>query len=97
MEWIISGYVSISNIIGYPPSVAVDGTPQTDFMDAWSNVVEVGAVRSVDLISGGIANDTDAGVTYTVTDLVGNGDGDGDVEEVELPYVATSLSDILQR
>ena len=60
----------------------IDGTPQTDFMDAWSNVVEVGAVRSVDLISGGIANDTDAGVTYTVTDLVGNGDGDGEPNQV---------------
>ena len=56
----------------------VDGTQQTDFMDAWNNVVEVGAVRSVDMISGGIANDTDAGVTYTVTGLVGNGDGDGE-------------------
>jgi len=55
-----------------------DGSSQTDFMDAWSNVVEVGAVKSVSLISGGLPIDTDANVTYTVTDLVGNGDGEGE-------------------
>ena len=56
----------------------IDGTAQTDFMDAWSNVVEVGAVKSAQLISGGLPVDSDAGVTYVVTDLVGNGDGDGE-------------------
>ena len=56
----------------------IDGTAQTDFMDAWSNVVEVGAVKSAQLISGGLPVDSDASVTYTVTDLVGNGDGDGE-------------------
>jgi hypothetical protein len=54
----------------------VDGTEQTDFLDAYNNVVEVGAVRSIQLISGGIPVDTDAGVTYTCLDLLGNGDGD---------------------
>jgi hypothetical protein len=56
----------------------IDGTGQLDFMDAWNNVVEVGAVRSLDFISGGIANTGDAGVTYTVQGLVGNADGDGE-------------------
>ena len=56
----------------------IDGTPQIDFMDAWSNVVEVGAVKSAKLISGGLPIDSDANVTYTVTGLVGNGDGDGE-------------------
>ena len=56
----------------------IDGSAQTDFMDAWSNVVEVGAVKTVSLISGGLPVDTDANVTYTVTDLVGNGDGEGE-------------------
>ena len=27
----------------------IDGTAQTDFMDAWNNVVEVGAVKSVSI------------------------------------------------
>lgn len=56
----------------------VDGTAPTDFMDAWNNVVEVGAVKSIVLVSGGIPVDTDANMTYTVTGLVGNGDGEGD-------------------
>jgi len=56
----------------------VDGTQQIDFMDAWNNVVEVGSVKSIRLISGGIPVDTDANVTYTITGLLGNGDGDGD-------------------
>ena len=56
----------------------VDGTQQLDFMDAYNNVVEVGAVKSIVLVSGGIPVDTDANVTYTVTGLVGNSDGDGD-------------------
>jgi len=56
----------------------IDGSSQIDFMDAWSNVVEVGAAKSVALLSGGLPIDSDAGVTYTVTDLVGNGDGDGE-------------------
>tara|TARA_Y100000004_G_scaffold191439_1_gene250242 strand:- start:564 stop:1232 length:669 start_codon:yes stop_codon:yes gene_type:complete len=56
----------------------IDGTAQIDFMDAWNNVVEVGAVKSVSLVSGGIPVDSDANVTYTVTGLVGNGDGDGE-------------------
>lgn len=60
----------------------IDGTGQTDFMDAWNNVVEVGAVKEVSLISGGIPNDSDANVTYTVTGLVGNGDGDGEPNQV---------------
>ena len=51
-------------------------------MDAWNNVVEVGAVKEVSLISGGIPNDSDANVTYTVTGLVGNGDGDGEPNQV---------------
>ena len=55
----------------------VDGTEQTDFLDAYNNVVEVGAVKSIQLISGGIPVDTDAGVTYTCLGLLGNGDGDG--------------------
>ena len=59
----------------------VDGSSQIDFMDAWSNVVEVGAVRSVSLISGGLPIDTDANVTYTVEGLVGNGDGDGEANQ----------------
>ena len=59
----------------------IDGTSQIDFMDAWSNVVEVGAVKSVDLISGGIPVDSDANVTYTVVGLVGNGDGDGEANQ----------------
>ncbi len=66
-----------------------DGTGQTDFMDAWNNVVEVGAVKSVSLLSGGIPNDTDANVTYTVTGLVGNGDGDG--EPNQLPGFGLNL------
>ena len=41
-------------------------------------LVEVGAVKTVSLISGGLPVDTDANVTYTVTDLVGNGDGEGE-------------------
>jgi hypothetical protein len=56
----------------------VDGSSQVDFMDAWSNVVEVGAVKSAQLISGGLPIDSDANVTYTVTGLVGNKDGDGE-------------------
>jgi len=56
----------------------IDGSSQVDFMDAWSNVVEVGAAKSVALLSGGLPIDSDAGVTYTVTGLVGNGDGDGE-------------------
>jgi len=56
----------------------IDGTAQIDFMDAWNNVVEVGAVKSVSLVSGGIPVDSDANVTYTVTGLIGNGDGDGE-------------------
>ena len=45
-------------------------TQQVDFMDAWNNVVEVGAVRDIQLISGGIPVDSDANKTYTVTGLV---------------------------
>lgn len=60
----------------------VDGTEQTDFMDAWNNVVEVGAVRSISLISGGLPVDSDANVTYTVTGLLGNGDGDGEPNQI---------------
>lgn len=56
----------------------VDGTQPVDFMDAWNNVVEVGAVKSISLVSGGIPVDTDANVTYTIMGLAGNGDGDGD-------------------
>jgi len=56
----------------------IDGTAQIDFMDAWNNVVEVGAVKSVSLVSGGIPVDSDANVTYTITGLIGNGDGDGE-------------------
>ena len=59
----------------------IDGTQQVDFMDAWNNVVEVGAVRNIQLISGGIPVDSDANVTYTVTGLVGNGDGEGEVNQ----------------
>ena len=54
----------------------VDGTQQEDFMDAWNNVVEVSSVKSIQLLSGGISNTDDANITYTVTGLVGNGDGD---------------------
>jgi len=60
----------------------VDGTGQIDFMDAWNNVVEVGAVKSVALISGGLPVDSDANVTYTVTGLLGNGDGDGEPNQI---------------
>jgi hypothetical protein len=56
----------------------VDGTQQIDFMDAWNNVVEVGAVKSISLISGGLPVEDDAGVTYTCTGLLGNGDGEGE-------------------
>jgi len=56
----------------------VDGTEQIDFMDAWNNVVEVGSVKTIQLISGGIENSTDANVTYTITGLIGNGDGEGE-------------------
>jgi len=56
----------------------VDGTQQIDFMDAWNNVVEVGSVKSIQLISGGIAVEDDANVTYQCNDLVGNGDGEGE-------------------
>jgi len=56
----------------------VDGTQQIDFMDAWNNVVEVGSVKTIELISGGIPVDTDANVTYTLIGLVGNGDGEGE-------------------
>ena len=59
----------------------VDGTGQPDFMDAFNNVVELGAVKSIQLISGGIPVEDDAGVTYTITDLIGNGDGDGEVNQ----------------
>ena len=34
----------------------VDGSEQRDFMDAFNNVVEVGAVKSIQLTSGGIPN-----------------------------------------
>jgi hypothetical protein len=59
----------------------VDGTGQIDFLDAWNNVVEVGAVRSLDFISGGIANTDEAGTSYTVLGLVGNGDGEGEANQ----------------
>ena len=59
----------------------VDGTQQIDFMDAFNNVVEVGAVKNIQLISGGIPVEDDAGVTYTVTGLIGNGDGDGEMNQ----------------
>ena len=59
----------------------VDGTQQVDFMDAWNNVVEVGAVKSVSHISGGIPVPDDANTVYTVTGLVGNGDGDGEANQ----------------
>jgi hypothetical protein len=60
----------------------VDGTGQTDFMDAWNNVIEVGAVRSISLISGGLPVDSDANLTYTVEGLLGNGDGDGEPNQL---------------
>ncbi len=56
----------------------VDGTQQIDFMDAWNNVVEVGAIKSIVLTSGGIPVEEDANVTYNVIGLVGNGDGNGE-------------------
>lgn len=56
----------------------VDGTQQIDFMDAWNNVVEVGSVKSIQLFSGGIAVEDDANVTYNLTGLRGNGDGEGE-------------------
>jgi len=56
----------------------VDGTEQIDFMDAWNNVVEVGSVKTIQLVSGGIENSTDANVTYTIIGLIGNGDGEGE-------------------
>jgi len=56
----------------------VDGTQQIDFMDAWNNVVEVGAVKEITLISGGLPVEDDANVTYTCDGLLGNGDGDGE-------------------
>jgi hypothetical protein len=56
----------------------VDGTQQIDFMDAWNNVVEVGAVKSIELISGGLPVEDDANVTYTCNGLLGNGDGEGE-------------------
>ena len=56
----------------------VNGTQQIDFMDAWNNVVEVGAVKSISLISGGLPVEDDANVTYTCNGLLGNGDGDGE-------------------
>jgi len=59
----------------------VDGTQQIDFMDAFNNVVEVGAVKSIQLTSGGIPVEDDAGVTYTVTGLIGNGDGEGEMNQ----------------
>ena len=59
----------------------VDGTQQVDFMDAFNNVVEVGAVKAIQLTSGGIPVEDDAGVTYTVTNLIGNGDGDGEMNQ----------------
>ena len=59
----------------------IDGTQQVDFMDAWNNVVEVGAVKDIQLISGGIPVDSDANKTYTVTGLVGNGDGEGEANQ----------------
>jgi len=55
----------------------IDGTEPKDFLEAWGSVVEVGAVRSLAIISGGIENTTDAGVTYNVTGLYGNADGEG--------------------
>jgi len=55
----------------------VDGTQQIDFMDAWNNVVEVGAVKNIQLVSGGIAVEDDANTTYTCIGLVGNSDGEG--------------------
>ena len=59
----------------------VNDTQQIDFMDAFNNVVEVGAVKSIQLTSGGIPVEDDAGVTYTVTNLIGNGDGDGEMNQ----------------
>lgn len=56
----------------------IDGTQQIDFMDAWNNVVEVGAVKSIQLLSGGLPVEDDANVTYTCEGLIGNGDGDGE-------------------
>ena len=56
----------------------VDGTQPIDFMDAWNNVVEVGSVKAIQLISGGLPVEDDANVTYTCTGLLGNGDGDGE-------------------
>ncbi len=56
----------------------VDGTQQLDIMDAINNVIEVGAVKSLSFISGGIPVDTDANVTYTVLGLTGNADGESD-------------------
>jgi hypothetical protein len=55
----------------------VDGSGQIDFMAAFDNVVEIGSVRSLSFLSGGIANIDEANVTYTINDLVGNADGDG--------------------
>jgi len=56
----------------------VDGTPQVDFMDAWNNVIEVGVAKSIVLVSGGIAVEDAANVTYNLPGLFGNGDGDGE-------------------
>jgi hypothetical protein len=57
---------------------SVDGTQQIDFMDAWNNVVEVGAVKSIQLISGGLPVEDDANITYTCEGLIGNADGEGE-------------------
>ena len=53
---------------------------KTDFMDAWNNVVEVGAVK-VSLYFWWYSSDSDANETYTVTGLVGNGDGEGEANQ----------------
>jgi len=59
----------------------VDGTQQIDFMDAFNNVVEVGAVKAIQLIGGGIPVEDDANVTYAATGLIGNGDGEGEINQ----------------
>lgn len=56
----------------------VDGTSQIDFMDAWNNVVEVGAAKSLTHVSGGIANTDDASSFYICNGLYGNADGEGE-------------------
>ena len=54
----------------------VDGTQQVDFMNAWNNVVEIGEIKTLSFISGGIPVSDDAQAQYDINNLVGNGDGE---------------------